>query len=119
MECPYCHKEMEEGAIRAYQSRPVWVRGAGGDPLLSDFEMELAEPGLFTDKSVPSWYCRDCKVLITPVKEYETTWNKMKDKWKSFTEMTAKQLEEHAEERREAQREKAREKRRKKDPWED
>jgi len=118
MECPYCHKEMEEGAIHAYQSRPVWSRGAGGDPLLSDFEMELADPGLFTDKNVPSWYCRDCKVLITPVKEYETTWEKIKDKWDNFTDSLNKKREGMVENHREEQREKAREKRGKKDPWE-
>ena len=118
MECPYCKKEMAEGYIYANQSAPVWAFGSAETLQMLGPEINLTEPGLFTNKRAPSWYCKDCKVLITPVHEYETQWDKMKDKWNSFTDKFNKQREEQAEERREKQAERAREKRRKKDPWE-
>ena len=118
MECPYCKKEMREGFLYASQSAPVWCPGPANEPFPPDSSMNLTEPGLFTEKRAESWYCQDCKILITPVREYETTWDKMKDKWKDFTEKLAKDREERAEEHREQQQEKARNKRRKSDPWE-
>ena len=120
MECPYCKKEMEEGYLSAYRSEPAWSPGPLNRPeeLWPEDGLRLVDPGLLATKRVPSWLCRDCKVLITPVKEYQTTWDKMKDKWKDFTEKTAREREEQTRERREAQQEKDRETRRKKDPWE-
>lgn len=119
MECPYCKKEMREGYLHAYRSEPEWCFGpVDRAPISEPVSVRLADPDLFASKNVASWYCPDCKVVITPVREYETTWDKMKDKWKRFTERTAKARQEHVEERQEEQREKVREKRRKKDPWE-
>jgi len=119
MECPYCKKEMREGCISAYRSAPVWEPKSAEISLLPpDTYVRLADPDLFASKQVESWLCEDCRVLITPVKEYQTTWDKMKDKWKHFTERRTESRERQAEERQEEQQEKAREKRRKKDPWE-
>ena len=121
MDCPYCKKEMQEGYISAFRSSPEWTSGSLSEPedLFTSKHLELADPGLFATKRVASWYCEDCKILITPVREYQTTMERMKEKWNGISEKAARERKEKADARREAAELKAGEARRKKDPWED
>ena len=119
MECPYCKREMTEGYIRSFRSEPEWFPGpADRAPLSEPAGVRLADPDIFASKTVPSWLCGDCRILITPIREYETTWNKLSAKWKRFTEHVAGDKEEQPRMDRKEEDTRAEKKRRDKDPWE-
>jgi len=130
MECPYCHKEMKEGRIPSMREQLRWCPlgedGKVAEPYEYDNAMNVAlgRAPIFNVSAylTPSWYCADCRVVITPVPEIEGRLDELKRKWNGFAE---KQREKHAaaaaereEKQREKQREKRSEARRKKDPWE-
>ena len=47
----------------------------------------LAEVGLFSAAMAESYYCKDCKIVITPVPEkQETTMDKLKKKWNDISD---------------------------------
>lgn len=119
MECPYCRREMREGAIPANRAPVVW-QPADYD-LWSTAAMEesvrLSPPALLNARA-EAWYCADCHVVITPVKEFEEPLDKLIRKLDGFTDKMRQKHEDSVAEREEKQREKRAQERREKDPWE-
>lgn len=123
MECPYCHKEMREGALPITGEQLRWC------PRMENGYIDLARPEncvplskpvllRFEESETPSWYCENCRTVITPVPKIEDPMDKLKRKWNNFTEKLGEKRAAAEEKREERQREKRKEERRTKDPWE-
>ena len=121
--CPYCGKEMTDGAIPSVRDTIRWCRKKEGD--YGDYYEEgwgegvlLGKPGLFSANYTPAYYCEDCRVMILPVPELESLADKA-GKWLDKTLGSLGERIDRAAERREEKRtERKREEKRKKDPWE-
>ena len=120
MECPYCKKEMEKGFINGSNNVRWYPEGAAIDDLWPENEgaVLLAKTGWVTSAKAESYYCADCRTVITPVPEIEDTMDKLKKKWDAFTERVGEESEKRQAEREAEKHRKKREKQRKKDPWE-
>ena len=119
--CPYCGKEMRDGAIPAYRSdiywRPKNKDGTISNGFDSDGEVALCRAGLFGGDT-PAYYCEGCKVVIVPVPEIEWPLDKLDKKFTAWQEKMSAQREERKAQREEEKREEKSRKRREKDPWE-
>ena len=121
MECPYCKKEMQKGFIFGGNHIRWYPEGADTMMMLPEEEGAVrlnATGGLVTSARAESYYCADCRVVITPVPEIEDTMDVLKRKWDAFTERVGQESEKRQAEREAEQHRKKREKQRKKDPWE-
>ena len=121
MECPYCKKEMAQGAI--LNDHHVWwyPKEVTFIPLTPEDEGAVrlnAAGGWLGYARAESWYCADCRTVITPVPEIEEPLSKLKEKWNAFTERVGEETEKRRAEREEEQLRKKKEEQRKKDPWE-
>ena len=121
MKCPYCEKEMEKGVILGRDHVRWYPEGV--DTMLmfpeEDGAVRLnAAGGLMTAGKAESWYCADCRIVLTPVPEIKDPFDKAKQKWDAFTDRIGQQTEKRQAEREAEQHRKKREKQRKKDPWE-
>lgn len=72
MNCPYCDREMESGFLQSHGAlvwnpeERVWLfpdRKKGGIYVMTHFH----------DEPAPSFHCRDCEVLITPLRDLPAT----------------------------------------------
>ena len=120
--CPYCGKEMRDGAIPAYRNHIEWMRrgedgmlGSGADGKNS---VTLVKAGLFGNDQTPAYYCESCKVVIVPVPEIEWPLDKLDKKLADWQERMSAQREERRVQREGEKREEKSKKRREKDPWE-
>ena len=118
MECPYCKKEMQKGSVVGGTSIRWYPEGADDLWLDAGSGVRLSTGGWVDNARAESWYCTDCRVVITPVPEIEPTMDKLKKKWDTFTQRMGEETEKRREEREEEKHQKMREKQRKKDPWE-
>ena len=120
MDCPYCKKEMEKGNIYSGDFIRWWPEGADRFMTIPEEEgaVRLHTGGLVTSARAESWYCADCRMVITPVPEIEDPFDKAKKKWDAFTDRIEQQTEKRQAEREAEQHRKKRDKQRKKDPWE-
>ena len=121
MDCPYCKKEMQKGFI--FDGNHIRWYPEGADTMLMFPEEEgavrlNATGGLITSARAESWYCADCRMVITPVPEIEDPFDKAKKKWDAFTDRIEQQTEKRQAEREAEKHQKKRDKQRKKDPWE-
>ena len=121
MDCPYCKKAMEKGAILG-GSHIRWYPD-GVDTMLMFPEEDGAvrlngTGGLVTSAKAESWYCEGCRMVITPVPEVEDPLAKARQKWDDFTDRIGQESEKRQTERAAEQHRKKRDKQRKKDPWE-
>ena len=120
--CPYCGKEMRDGAIPVL--RDIYWRPRGEDGMLKDGfgdekeQVWLGRAGLLGDYYTPARYCESCKVVIVPVPEIETLADKA-DRWlnKTLGSLGGK-LDEASARREEEKAERKRREKREKDPWE-
>ena len=117
--CPYCGKEMRDGAIPVL--RDIYWCPRGEDGMLKDGfgdekeQVWLGRAGLLGDYYTPARYCESCKVVIVPVPEIEWPLDK---KFTAWQEKMSAQREERKAQREEEKREEKSRKRREKDPWE-
>ena len=121
MICPYCSKEMEKGFIRNARDSVRWYpeeTDTSGFWPENEGSVMLAKLSWVTGAEAESWYCPDCRMVITPVPEIEDPLEKVKQKWDAFTDRIEQQTEKRQAEREAEQHRKKREKQRKKDPWE-
>lgn len=121
MKCPYCGKEMEKGFIHDGNHIRWYPEGMDvfGFYPEEDGAVRLnATGGLMTAAKAESWYCADCRMVITPVPEIEDPFDKAKKKWEAFTDRIEQQTEKRQAEREAEKHQKKRDKQRKKDPWE-
>ena len=121
MKCPNCEKERQKGFIPGGNHIRWYPEGA--DIVLTIPEEEgavrlNAAGGVVTSARAESWYCADCRMVITPVPEIEDPLAEAKKKWDAFTDRIGQQTEKRQAERAEDQHRKKRDKQRKKDPWE-
>lgn len=120
--CPYCGKEMRDGAIPVLRDIYWWPRGEDG--MLKDGfgdekeQVWLGRAGLLGDYYTPARYCESCKVVIVPVPEIDTLADKA-DRWlnKTLGSLGGK-IDEATERREEEKKERKRREKREKDPWE-
>ena len=120
--CPYCGKEMRDGAIPVL--RDIYWCPRGEDGMLKDGfgdekeQVWLGRAGLLGDYYTPARYCESCKVVIVPVPEIETLADKA-DRWLNKTlGSLGNKLDETLERREEKKTERKKKERREKDPWE-
>ncbi len=119
--CPYCGKEMRDGAIPVLRDIYWCPRGEDGtisDGFDSDGEILLGRAGLLGDYYTPARYCESCKVVIVPVPEIECTLDKLDRKLDEWREKRSAQQQVRQAQREEKKREERSKKRREKDPWE-
>ena len=119
--CPYCGKEMRDGAIpvlRYMYWHPRNEDGTISNGFDSDGEILLGRAGLLGDYYTPARYCESCKVVIVPVPEIEWPLDKLDKKFTAWQEKMSAQREERKAQREEETREEKRRKRREKAPWE-
>ena len=83
--CPYCGKEMRDGAIPVL--RDIYWCPRGEDGMLKDGfgdekeQVWLGRAGLLGDYYTPARYCESCKVVIVPVPEIEWPLDKLDKKF--------------------------------------
>ena len=121
MKCPYCEKEMQKGFIYNARDSLRWYPGetdTSGMWMEKEGSVMLAKLSWVTGAEAESWYCPDCRIVITPVPEIEASMDKLKKKWGSFTQCLGEESDKRREERETEKQKKEREKMRKKDPWE-
>lgn len=120
--CPYCGKEMRDGAIPVL--RDIYWCPRGEDGMLKDGfgdekeQVWLGRAGLLGDYYTPARYCESCKVVIVPVPEIDTLADKA-DRWlnKTLGSLGGK-IDEASARREEEKAERKRREKREKDPWE-
>ena len=118
--CPYCGKEMRDGAIPISHDAYWCPRGEDGtitDGLGTEERVWLGRAGLFGGYT-PAHYCESCKVVIVPVPEIEWPLDKLNKKFTAWQEKMSAQREERKAKSEEEKREEKSRKRREKDPWE-
>ena len=121
MKCPYCEKEMQKGFIFNARDSLRWYPGeteTGGMWMEKEGSVMLARVRWVSGADAESWYCPDCRMVITPVPEIEDPLAKVRQKWDDFTDRIGQESEKRQAEREAEQRRKKRDKQRKKDPWE-
>ena len=120
--CPYCGKEMRDGAIPVL--RDIYWCARGEDGMLKDGfgdekeQVWLGRAGLLGDYYTPARYCESCKVVIVPVPEIDTLADKLDRKLDEWREKRSAQQQARQAQREEEKREEKSRKRREKDPWE-
>ena len=120
--CPYCGKEMRDGAIPVL--RDIYWRPRGEDGMLKDGfgdekeQVCLGREGLLGDYYTPARYCESCKVVIVPVPEIDTLADKLDRKLDEWREKRSAQQQVRQAQREEKKCEERSKKRREKDPWE-
>ena len=120
--CPYCGKEMRDGAIPVL--RDIYWCPRGEDGMLKDGfgdekeQVWLGRAGLLGDYYTPARYCESCKVVIVPVPEIDTLADKLDRKLDEWREKCSAQQQARQAQREEKKREERSKKRREKDPWE-
>ena len=120
--CPYCGKEMRDGAIPVL--RDIYWCPRGEDGMLKDGfgdekeQVWLGRAGLLGDYYTPARYCESCKVVIVPVPEIDTLADKA-DRWLNKTlGLLGGKIDEASARREEEKAERKRREKREKDPWE-
>ena len=121
MKCPYCQKEMEKGCILGREHVRWYPEGVDAVMMFPEEDGAVrlnASGGLVSAGRAESWYCADCRMVITPVPEIEDPFDKAKKKWDAFTQRVGEEAEKRQSERDAQKKQKQREQRKKKDPWE-
>ena len=119
--CPYCGKEMRDGAIPVYRGNMYWhprnEDGTISNGFDSDGEILIGRAGLIGGYT-PAYYCENCKAVIVPVPEIDTLADKLDRKLDEWREKRSAQQQARQAQREEEKREEKSRKRREKDPWE-
>lgn len=70
MECPYCKKEMLDGYIPASHMALMWIPENEKVPLTvfnkTRVGVNLTKLPISKMQKAKSYYCSDCKIVITP-----------------------------------------------------
>ena len=120
MICPYCGKEMRDGAIPAYRQRLAWCpRSEEYGGIVEGDRTPLSRPtGAFGSEYADAGYCEQCKVVVVPVPEIDTLADKLDRKLDEWREKRSAQQQGRQAQREEKKREERSKKKREKDPWE-
>ena len=116
--CPYCGKEMREGALPAYKYALRWCPGDERGGIEEGKGVRLSRTPVIESVYAPARYCESCRVVIVPVPEIETFSDKA-GKWLDKTlGSLGDRIDRAAECREEEKTAREREEKRNKDPWE-
>ena len=73
MKCPYCKKEMSAGYIPASKMALMWIpENEKVPPTIynkTDVGVNLTKVPVLRMQKAKSFYCSDCKIVITPIME--------------------------------------------------
>lgn len=73
MECPYCKKEMSAGYIPASKMALMWIPDNEKVPPTiynkTNVGVNLTKVPFWKMQKAKSYYCSNCKIVITPVVE--------------------------------------------------
>ena len=118
--CPYCGKEMRDGAIPAYRQRLAWCpRSEEYGGIVEGDRTPLSRPtGAFGSEYADAGYCEQCKVVVVPVPEIDTLADKLDRKLDEWREKRSARQQVRQAQREEKKREERSKTRREKDPWE-
>ena len=120
--CPYCGKEMRDGAIPAYRQRLAWCpRSEEYGGIVEGDRTPLSRPtGAFGSEYADAGYCEQCKVVVVPVPEMKngTIADKVCDWLDKTLGSLGGKIDEATERREEEKKERKRREKREKDPWE-
>ena len=64
MNCPYCGKEMKQGALAS--RNPIFWSEKGEAPSPFHFRTVAALTDVFRANNPAAWRCEDCKTIIPP-----------------------------------------------------
>lgn len=70
--CPYCGKEMREGALPAYKYALTWCPRNEQGGIVEGEPVRLSKTPVLGGVYAPARYCESCRVMIVPVPEIET-----------------------------------------------
>ena len=70
--CPYCGKEMREGALPAYKYALTWCPRNEQGGIVEGEPIRLSKTPVLGGVYAPARYCESCRVVIVPVPEIET-----------------------------------------------
>ena len=117
--CPYCGREMREGALPAYKYALTWCpRNEQRRHRRRGRPVRLSGTPVLESVYAPARYCESCRVVIVPVPEIETFADKA-GKWLDKTlGSLGDRIDRAAERREEEKAAREREEKRNKDPWE-
>ena len=117
MNCPYCGKEMQQGAIITGNSID-WYPGNADWLLDRKNRVRLSRPEMWDRPRAESFYCADCRMVVVPVPEIEEPLEAVKNKLKGLKERAQQQKDTITADIAAQKEAKEKDKRRKKDPWE-
>ncbi len=73
MQCPYCKKELSEGYMPAIRTALMWIPDDKKIPLTifskTKTGVNLTKVPFWHIQKAKSYYCNNCKIIITPVPE--------------------------------------------------
>ena len=116
--CPYCGREMREGALPVYKYALRWCPDNGRGGIEEEKSVRLSKTPVLEGVYAPARYCESCRVVIVPVPEIETFADKA-GKWLDKTlGSLGDRIDRAAERREEEKAAREREEKRNKDPWE-
>ena len=118
MNCPYCGKEMQLGAVVGRGDPFAWYPGNGDWLMGSNDRVRLCKTEIFENPRAKGFYCADCRMIIMPVPEIEEPLAAMKNKLKGLKERAQQEKDTITADRAAQKEAKEKDKQRKKDPWE-
>ena len=116
MNCPYCGKEMQKGAI--FTGQALEWRHNNGDTNRAMWDRVRLCNTAWDGAELESDFCPDCRILIMPVPEVEAPLDAVKNKLKGLKERAQQQKDSITADIAAQKEAKEKDKRRKKDPWE-
>lgn len=111
MNCPYCGKEMQKGAIFTGQALE-WRHNNGDTNRAMWDRVRLGRSELESD------FCPDCRILIMPVPEVEAPLDAVKNKLKGLMDRTSGEIKKKKADFTADKAVKEKQKQKAKDPWE-
>lgn len=73
MKCPYCNKEMSDGYIPASKMALMWIPESEKAPPTiynkTHVGVNLTKVPFWKMQKAKSYYCNNCKIVITPIVE--------------------------------------------------
>lgn len=79
MDCPFCGKEMKAGGIPSGRSAVYWQENSEEIDAPRE-KVILSKNPVWGIEEAEAFYCPDCRRIIVPVPEIETTGQKLKKK---------------------------------------
>ena len=116
MNCPYCGKEMQKGAI--FTGQALEWRHNNGDTNRAMWDRVRLCKLAWDGAELESDFCPDCRILIMPVPEVEAPVDAVKNKLKGLMDRTSGEIKKKKADYTADKAVREKQKRKTKDPWE-